>query len=93
METWVESFFFSNPPQPHDAPETRHSSGRSRAVDIYMIEHSPSLARISYSESERLATASTFKEATLRPLLESTVNIDIENCSYGKYLTATAEHS
>ena len=73
METWVESDFYSEPPQPRNAPETRQSAGRSRAIDIFLTRNPPALARISYSESEKLATALKLADSVNTSLLDSTV--------------------
>ena len=76
METWVESVFYSEPPQPRDAPETRQSSGRSRAIDILLTRNPPAQARISYSESEKLATALKLADIVNKSLLNYTVYVE-----------------
>ena len=73
METWIESDFYSEPPQPRDAPETRQSAGRSRAIDVFLTQNPPAPARTSYSESEKLTTALKLADTVNRPLLDSTV--------------------
>lgn len=77
METWVESFFYSEPPQPQNAPEVRHSSRRSRAIDIFLIQNSPASTRISYKESGHLATVSQLEHAIEKSLLDSTVTTQL----------------
>lgn len=87
METWVESDFYSKPPQLRNAPETRQSSGRSRAIDIYLNQNLPLAARISHTESEKLATALELADNVNKPLLDSTVFIDNALISKGEQLT------
>ncbi len=77
METWVESFFYKEPPKPQNAPEMRQPSGRSRAIDIFLTRNPSAPARISYSESDSLTTARNFADTIDKPLLDSTVHIKI----------------
>ncbi|KAL9138175.1 MAG: hypothetical protein Q9175_000599 [Cornicularia normoerica] len=87
METWVESIFYSEPAKPQNAPETRQSSGRSRAIDIFLTRNPPAPARISYSENPKLATASRLVDIIKKPLLDSTVYAENAPTSKGKLLT------
>lgn len=89
MGTWVESFFYADPPQSRNAPESRLSSGRSRAIDVFLINNPAAPARISYSESGKLATPSQFEYAINNSLLDSTVN-PLHMLLTWKALTATS---
>ena len=73
METWVENFFYSEPPQPGNAPDTRHSSGRSRIVDIYLICNPRAPARLSYNEAGKVTTPAQLIAAVDNGLIETTV--------------------
>ena len=74
MTTLVESFFFADPPQPQDAPGMGRASGRSRAIDVFIVSNPHARPRISYDAAGRLTTAQELEEAISRPLLNLSVH-------------------